>query len=221
MTPSNEWSFINWDEKNEANAALVATMKAAASCTRCKAELPPGFINAGEFQECSSCKSKIKVEVFPALFRPLERGRSGEALIIESDASCFYHPQKQAAVVCGACGRFVCSLCDVDVEGQHLCPPCLEAHHKQGKIKSLESRRILNDTVALHLALVSILIFYISFITAPLALYWAIKHRNSPSSILRRSRFRWVFAVILSSIIILAWIALVIVVLVANPFKRA
>jgi hypothetical protein len=189
----------------------------APACTECKAELPPALINLPGFQECPSCKSKIKVEVFPAFFRAPERGTAGEALVVETHASCFYHPQKQAAVVCGACGRFICSLCDVEMEGQHLCPPCLELSHKGGKLKSLESRRILNDTVALHLALLSILLFYVSFITAPLALYWAIKHRKAPSSILRRTRVRWYFAVILSSLIILGWIGVVVAVIVFKP----
>ena len=213
-----DWSFINWDSRDQPQIAVEPRKMTAPACTECKTELPPALINLPDFQECPSCKSRIKAEVFPALFRAPERGSAGEALVVESHASCFYHPQKQAAVVCASCGRFICSLCDVEVEGQHLCPPCLEVSHKGGKLKSLESRRILHDTVALHLGLLSILIFYISFITAPLALYWAIKHRKTPSSILRRTRFRWYLAVIFSSLIILGWIALVVAILVANPF---
>ena len=221
MTPRNDWSFINWDRDQPeiaiAQIALEQRMNTAPACTECKAELPPALINLPDFQQCPSCKARVKVEVFPAHFRALERGSSGEALVVDSHASCFYHPQKQAEVVCMSCGRFICSLCDVEVEGQHLCPPCLEISHKGGKLKSLESRRVLNDTVALHLVLLSILIFYVSFITAPLALYWAIKHRNTPSSILRRTRLQWYLAVILSSLIILGWIVLVVAIFVSRP----
>lgn len=217
MTAQNQWSFINWDEKNEAAAGQARQVRAAGTCLKCNAALPLEFANVADFQECPSCKSLLKVEVFPALFRAPERGSIGDALVVESHASCFYHPQKQATIVCGACGRFVCSLCDVEVEGQHLCPPCLETSHKQGRFKSLESRRVLHDTVALHLVILSFLLFYFSFITAPLALYWAIKHRKTPTSIVRGgSKFRWWLAVVLSSLIILAWIALVVAIVVQS-----
>jgi hypothetical protein len=213
MTPRNDWSFINWDPRDQPQIAVEQRMNTVPACTGCKAELPPALINLPDFQECPSCKSRIRAEVFPAYFRAPERGSAGEALVLDSHASCFYHPQKQAAVVCAACGRFICSLCDVELEGQHLCPPCLELSHKGGKLKSIEARRVLNDTIALHLVLLSVLIFYISFITAPLALYWAIKHRKSPTSIVRRSRLQWYLAVILSSLIILGWIGVVVAIL--------
>lgn len=212
MTPQNEWSFINWDEKNESGVATGRSLKAAATCLKCRAELPPQLINTGAFEACPSCKSEIKLEVFPAMFRAPERGSTGEALVVESHASCFYHAQKQAAIVCAGCGRFICSLCDVEVEGQHLCPPCLETSHKQGKLKSLESRRVLHETVALHLAILSIPLFYISFITAPLALFWAFKHRKTPSSVVRGNKVRWWSAVVLSTLLLLGWIALVAVI---------
>ena len=103
-------------------------------------------------------------------------------------------------------------MCDVELEGQHLCPACLETSQKTGKIKSIESRRVLHDTIALNLSFLSFFVFYVSFITAPLALYLAIKHRNEPTSLLgpeRRSALG--AAIIISSLQILAWFCSILV----------
>jgi hypothetical protein len=218
MTPQNDWSFINWDEKQRASGAVASTA-GVISCTKCKGALPSQWVNIPGFNRCPHCNTELMVEVFPALFRAPEKGSVGEALVVDTHASCFYHPQKQAATVCATCGKFVCSLCDVEVEGQHLCPPCLESSQKQGKLKSLENRRTLHETIALHLSFLSILIFYISFITGPLALYWAIKHRKTPSSLVRNTKLSWFLAVFLSSLITLAWIVVIVFLIVVNPFK--
>jgi hypothetical protein len=185
-------------------------MTSAPVCTQCRAAVPIDLINFGDLAHCPSCNTEIEVEIFPAFFRPPARGSFGEALVVETHTSCFFHAQKQAAHVCATCGRFICSLCEMDLEGQHLCPPCLEAAQKTGKIKSLESRRVLHDTIALNLALLGILLFYFSFITAPLALYLAIRNRNAPPSLIGTSKVRRGLAIVLSSLQILGWIALVI-----------
>jgi hypothetical protein len=219
MTQQNDWSFINWEERQRSGGNATAAAGALA-CTQCKGELPPGLVNLSGFVRCPHCKSEIMADVFPAILRAPEQGSVGETLVVDTHASCFYHEQKQAATVCGTCGRFICSLCDVEVEGQHLCPPCLENSHKQGKLKTLENRRTLHATIALHLCIGSVLFFYISFITGPFALYWAIKHRNAPSSIVRNTKFTWGLAVFLSSLITLGWIVGIIALIVYNPFKR-
>jgi hypothetical protein len=185
-------------------------MTSALACTKCNTPVPPEFVNADEWLECRACSSALKLEIFPAFFRPIQKGSVGEALLIDTQASCYYHPQKQAAVVCGGCGRYICSLCDVEYESQHLCAPCLETSQKKGKIKSLESRRVLNDTIALHISLLSFLIFYLSFIGAPIALYWAIKHWKSPTSILHQNKIRNILAISLASIQLLIWIGIIV-----------
>jgi hypothetical protein len=90
--------------------------------------------------------------VFRAFFQPVPRGRDGDPVLIEGEASCFYHPQKKAAVPCEACGRFLCALCDCELHGKHFCPACLETGKQKGKIQKLESQRTLYDNIALALA---------------------------------------------------------------------
>src|ERR1043166_5695656 len=113
----------------------------AVLCSRCNAPLPEILFNRQECVPCPACSSLLQVESFPALFRPIPQGRPGEALLVETESSCFYHPEKKAAVPCDSCGRFLCALCDCELHGKHFCPACLETGRKKGKIKSLENTR--------------------------------------------------------------------------------
>src|SRR6185312_11526726 len=122
----------------------------------------------------------LKVEVFPALFRKIDAGKSGETIMVEGESSCFYHPQKKAVLPCDGCGRFLCALCDCPLDGRHLCPTCLEAGRTKGKIKSLDNERTLYDSIALALTLYPLIIFYFTLITAPLALFVAVRYWNAP-----------------------------------------
>jgi hypothetical protein len=151
----------------------------------------------------------LQAEVFPALFRRVVPGSAGEVLVVENEASCFYHPQKKAVRPCEACGRFVCALCDCELHGEHFCPACLESGKRKGKIKRLENERTLYDNIALGLALYPLLIFYLTIITAPMALFVALRRWNSPRSIVHPTRIRLVLAVILSSLQIAGWAAVI------------
>src|SRR5437867_472628 len=174
-------------------------------CTKCKAPLPETLINRPELTPCPSCAAPLQVEVFPALFRPVVTGRDGEAVLVEGESTCFYHPQKKASVPCDGCGRFLCALCDCELHGKHFCPGCLEMGRKKGKIKSLENTRTLYDSVALSLSLLPLLIFYFTLFTAPAALYVAIRYWNAPRSIVHRTRIRYIFAIILALLQIGGW----------------
>lgn len=143
---------------------------------------------------------------FPALFRTTT-STAAENLLVEGESSCFYHPQKKAVIPCDSCGRFLCALCDVDLNGEHICPNCLESGKTKGKLKNLEQKKTRHDRVALSLAILPMVIFYFTLITAPLTLYIAIKHWNTPVSLLpRRAKLRYSIAVALASLQIIGWI---------------
>jgi len=177
-------------------------------CPKCKAALLDQVFNRDDFAQCPSCNDPLRVEVFPAMFRPMEAGSSGELVLTEGEASCFYHPQKRAVLPCEACGRFLCGLCDCEHNGQHLCPACLEAGRTKGKIKSLENTRTRYDNIAFSLALYPILIFYFTLITAPMALYVAIRYWRAPMGLTQRSRTRMVLAMLLAILQMGGWLLL-------------
>jgi hypothetical protein len=185
-------------------------MTALVECPSCKAPLAESQFNPTELVPCGSCGRKLRADVYPAYFRPVSQGRSGEVLVIEGEASCFYHSQKKALLPCQGCGRFICALCDCDLHGEHFCPACLQTGKKKGKIKRLEQERTLYDNIALALAVYPLLIFYFTIVTAPTALVIAIRFWNAPRSIVHRTKARLVLAILIAALEIAGWIALVI-----------
>ena len=196
-------------------------MAALIHCPKCKAALISDVFNRDDFAPCPSCTSPLLIEVFPAMFRPPAEAQRGEAVMMEGEASCYYHPQKKAVLPCEACGRFLCALCDCEHLGQHLCPGCLESGRTKGKIKSLENTRVRYDTIALGLAVWPIVPpflvvgFYLTPITAPLALFVAIRHWKSQPGLTQNSRWRFVVA-ILVALLELCGITLFIIALVTS-----
>ena len=164
------------------------------------------MINSQTLVTCPSCEGLLRADVFPALYRKFPAIRSGQTLQTDNEAGCFYHPRKKAVVPCSACGRFVCDLCDVALNGQHLCPVCFEKGKSKRKIKSLENHRTCYDTIALMVATVSMLIYWFSIFTAPFVIYLTVRHWKSPSSIIPRTKIRFVLAFIIASVQITGWI---------------
>jgi hypothetical protein len=194
-------------------------------CPKCQAPLDSGILNTGELQPCGGCLALVQAEVFPALFRRAARGVEGEQVLLEDEASCFYHPLKKAVRPCDGCGRFLCALCDCELNGQHYCPSCLEAGRKKGKIKNLENHRTNYDSLALTLVLGPLvlsltIVFYSAFLltifTAPAAIFIAIRHWNSPRSIVHRTKIRFVLAIILGVLELIGWVAIIIGIVYAN-----
>jgi len=173
-------------------------------CPRCR---QPAAVNA-VWQDCGKCQSVFHVEVFPALFRVSAPSQAGEALMLDGESSCFYHPNKKAVLPCQGCGRFLCALCDCELHGQHFCPACLEVGKAKGKITSLENHRILYDTIAFALAflpIATILFWFMSLITAPAALFVSIRYWNAPRSIVHRTKIRYVLAILIAIVELGGW----------------
>jgi uncharacterized paraquat-inducible protein A len=181
------------------------------SCPNCRVNLPWSLFNTQTSGSCPTCRAEIFGVVFPTLVRGVAPGKPGERIVSDEEASCFYHPQKKAVSPCDHCGRFLCSLCDVDFGGRHLCPSCLETGQEQQKIKNLENRRVLYDDMALAIAVLPVfipLLLYFSFLTAPVSLFLAIRHWNTPSSVIPRTRFRLAAAIVISVLEIAGWAVL-------------
>jgi hypothetical protein len=178
------------------NAALI-------QCPKCSATLAGEVFNQPEATPCPRCAAPLQVEVFPALFRRIAPGRDGELVMVEGESSCFYHPQKKAAVPCDVCGRFLCALCDCEVKGQHLCPSCLESGQRKRSIRGLEDMRVLHSRLALILSILPL------FITGLAAIWVALRYRKEPGSLVQPMRWAFPVALILGSLqtlILLFWI---------------
>lgn len=160
----------------------------------------------GPLMACSVCGSRLEVYLCPAFFRSDETIQAGQRLVADSEASCFSHPSKQAEVVCQHCGRFLCGLCATEMDEQPICLGCLTEKHKQGDDRRLENRRILYDDIALTLAVVPLLMWFITFITAPTVIFLVLwKWRKGSTSLIPRTRIRYVLAFILALLQFSGW----------------
>ena len=97
--------------------------------------------------------------------------------------------------------------------GRHLCSPCLESARRQGGVSELETRRFLFDSAALTLAVVPILIWPFTLVSAPMALFLAIRSFRAPGSLIPRSRLRSWLAILLATAQIVGWVAILVALL--------
>ncbi len=162
------------------------------ACPKCRVALGPELFNLGRFAPCPGCGSELWTEVFPAFLRPIAKGSAGEVVLVPGESTCFYHETKKAVVVCDACGRFLCGLCDLDFHGQHLCPACLESGRKKKTIAQLEDSRFLHGRQALLLAVLPL------FLTGLAALFLCLRHWRSPGSLVRPARWQMPVALALA-----------------------
>jgi uncharacterized paraquat-inducible protein A len=159
----------------------------AIACAACSTPVPQEFWNREEGVRCPGCGRNLRAAVFPAISNHA-LGASPAALQGETEASCFYHPQSRATVPCQQCGRFLCALCDLEVDGRHICPRCFESAEK------VEPRRVMYDSMALALSTFPMLLFWPALVGAPWALFIVLRRWNAPSSIVPRTKIRFVLA---------------------------
>ena len=184
------------------------TVQTLLTCPKCHRQLPSDLANVPEMGHCPACNTALHLSVFPALYQPLTAGSMGDKVVLDNEASCFYHPQRKAVIPCDSCGRFLCALCDIELQDQHLCSNCLESGKKKGTFKHLDNQRMLYDTIALRLAVYPLVLFFFWFftiITAPIAIIVSIRYWNAPSSLLPRTKARFIIAILLAGIQIAVW----------------
>ena len=143
---------------------------------------------------------------FPAFSRPLQKGALPEPVLTDAEAACFYHENKKAVDACETCGRFLCALCRIEMRGRILCSGCIQSGRRKGSMRDLTRRRVLHDEAALAMAVLPLLAWPFTIATAPTAIIWALRHWNSPTSILPRTKVRFLVAILIASLQIAAWV---------------
>jgi hypothetical protein len=167
----------------------------AIACAACSAPVPPEFWNREEGVRCRGCGETVRAAVFPAIANS-EMGAAPTALQGETEASCFFHPQSRAAHACQECGRFLCALCDLEVEDRHICPRCFESGLSAHEIETAEPRRVMYDSVALALSTLPALLFWPALVGAPYSLFIVFRRWGAPSSVVPRTKIRFILAAI-------------------------
>ena len=176
----------------------------AVPCNRCERPLPAWELGKQDLAVCPECGAGSLVRVFPALFEGSREAPRPEAAL-EGQAACFDHPTKVAVGACGQCGRFVCRLCAVETAGETRCPTCV-ASALQAPGTSAPNTRTLYDSIALTLALAPMLIWALTLVSAPVTLFVVVRFWRKPLGLVRRSRWRFVLALMIACAQIAAWI---------------
>jgi hypothetical protein len=176
------------------------------ACPNCRTIQSPAMINSGELFSCPTCHTRMRADLFNAFYRT-EDSTVGRGYIQgQGQAECFNHPGRPAKVPCAQCGRLLCELCEVELEGRSLCFSCVKAGRDSRQEVRLETQRVLHDSIALTLALIPVLFIFPTILTAPAAIYVAIRYWKRRPMIIPRSRWRYVVAMILALMQIIGWV---------------
>lgn len=153
------------------------------TCLECGSPLPELTKAVTGPQRCPDCGAYYEIATFPALYRAPEGGVLAADVMVEGESTCLYHPSKKASVICEECGAFLCTLCDIDFQGRHICPKCLTRIESQSGQSLLQPETTRYDAAAFHLAVWPVLFTllcmpYLMLITAPIVLYLAVRYWN-------------------------------------------
>jgi hypothetical protein len=171
--------------------------------------LPAWELSTNDLAVCTSCGSRNTVRAFPAALQSADAAARPEAAV-DGEGACFDHPNQRAVADCRQCGRFVCQLCSVEFGAEIWCPSCVAAGSGKARRANLETSRTLFDSIALILPLSSLILWPFTAIAAPAGLVIALVKWNRPLSVVRRSRWRFVAAILVGLAEIAGWIALLV-----------
>lgn len=170
----------------------------AVPCNSCGMRLPEWELAAGDASTCPDCGTKHQVKIFPAALRVAPSTQSESAA--EGEAACFDHPSSRAIASCAQCGRFVCPLCVVEVRNNKYCPSCMAAGLSKGPGPNLAPSRLAYDSIALAIAVGPLLLFPITLLTGPVAVFFAFRYWKRPLVLMHRNRWRFVAAILIGLI---------------------
>ena len=180
----------------------------ALPCPACKRSYEAiDWIDANQCR-CLKCREDFDFFPFPALVAAPEVARP-QAVAVADDSTCFFHGENQAEKVCDSCGRFLCAVCAVPFTGKTLCPNCI-ANSKKADVQLVASRS-LPGSLALVLVLmpmVTIVFWWATLVTSPIALYIAITGWKKPRSLVQPGRWKLIVAGIIALLQVGGWIFL-------------
>lgn len=151
---------------------------------------------------CRHCLVQFDFYPFPALGRSRTKQKP-RAVAVGEEASCFYHVSNQAETVCEGCGRFLCQVCGIQVGGETLCANCISQRQKSDP-RAVPSR-VLWGGVSLATAILPLLMWPITIMSAPFSLFAAIRGWKRPLSVVQPRRWPMVLGGLIATAQIAGW----------------
>src|SRR6202041_77007 len=129
-----------------AATGLPQTAGGTVACPSCRGAVTPTEVPSG-WQSCPYCQKRLRIRIWP-----VARQKTNAASAMPEQATCFFHPEKAFEACCQRCGRFLCTLCDLQLGAEHVCPTCFErgradTGQSDGKAE-WRHRDILYDSIA-------------------------------------------------------------------------
>jgi hypothetical protein len=155
------------------------------ACPACRRVVPDVYWQGVDVVRCPACEGEFEQLRFPAMAAAVRVDRA--ASLGSGEANCYFHAQNRAEAPCDGCGRYVCAVCRVPFAGQHFCPACLEARSDRQKLP--ENHRVLYGNMALGLAVMPLLLWPITLVSAPAALGLSIYGWKKPGSLVGKRRW--------------------------------
>lgn len=181
------------------------------ACPKCRTIQPVANINTGNLHPCPGCGDPVRADVFNAFTRTADQALATETNPVDGQAECFYHPGKKAVAACDGCGRLLCALCLVEFSGRNLCMRCLQSGRDKQTIKTLQNQRLLNDSIAFHLAFWPMMTVFLTLLSAPAAIFFAVRHWRTPPGLLPKPIVKSIVAFLLATGQLVGWVIFFIV----------
>ena len=175
-------------------------------CGACRASMAvPGAPGAG-IEACPVCHTPSWTWRFPAFYQARD-ANAGLPLLDEGESSCMNHPQKRAVSVCDGCGKFLCALCEVDWNGENLCPACIRHRTTSVEADAYQREYIHYDVIALGVVVLCVPLWVFGGLLAPVALFMGWRFWRKPLRPVPHTRAFLIVAIVLAMLIIIAWMA--------------
>lgn len=179
------------------------------ACPKCGYALERSYWNQQQFQPCARCRTNLRLLVFPLAVAPAAIPPPNPDSA-QGEATCYYHSNKQAHAPCSVCGRFLCTVCDVEFRGEHWCPACLKLQVEGQQQPVFQRNKMRFDSLALLLVTVPALLISPTLFCTPVAIFLCIRHWNDDPGFLPRTKLRLYFAAAFATLQLASWIALIV-----------
>jgi hypothetical protein len=174
----------------------------ALRCPSCKwAFKLSEFDGSQNVVSCERCKRRIELRVLPALLvshsaPPKLELRAPQ----EGESSCFYSPEHVATADCSHCGVLISEFWKAQWGNSTVCLKCLDHLRTKNQDQRFETQRTLWDSVALGLAVLpgTLIFWWLTLLTAPATLVFAIWAWKKPRSLVPRGPWRLILAMLLA-----------------------
>ncbi len=176
------------------------------ACRHCRKPLPAEATGAPALMPCPACGTKQLIRAYPAAAVPAGTQTVPDATRGTEQAGCFNHPGRPAEELCADCGRFICTLCVLELQQRLLCPACLSKCVAPETATAIVRRQPRYDKIAMMLAWLPLFFWPVTLFTGPATVVIGIRHWKRPGSLPGFGRLRLALALLFGMLQTAGWL---------------